>query len=337
MAKDDLALMAHLMRRAGFGATREELEERLADGYEATVEDLLRPEEHEPVDVYEFLRYYHFQWKPGTAGGQGQTSWVWRMVNTEAPLQEKMCLFWHQIFATGVSKVDHYDEITDMIDVFREKGLGKYKALLMEVSRNPAMLFWLDNHENHATAINENWGRELLELFTMGVGNYTEKDVYECSRAFSGWTMTPKLPRFHMGRWDWHFEFRADDHDYGEKSFLGHTGNFDGEDVIDIVLAHPATGAVHSAPPVQFLRGGRSSGAGVAGHPSQRPGGYRGHSGRAHRVGFRHDPRAAVSVQLGLLQGSALHEGEESDGGRGWNREDGGGRRVGGAGDIRVG
>ncbi len=241
MANDDLSLMAHLMRRAGFGATREELEERLSKGYEATVEELLRPEDHEPVDIYEFLRYYQFQWKPGTAGGQGQTGWVWRMVNTDAPLQEKMCLFWHQIFATGVSKVDHYDEITDMIDLFREKGLGKYRDLLVEVARNPAMLFWLDNHENHATAVNENWGRELLELFTMGVGNYTEEDVYECSRAFTGWTMTPKLPRFHMGRWDWYFEFKEDDHDYGEKDFLGHKGNFDGEDVIDIVLAHPAT------------------------------------------------------------------------------------------------
>ena len=239
MANDDLALMAHLMRRAGFGATHEELERRLEKGYEATVEEMLQPDEQDPVDIYEFLRYYHFQWKPGTAGGRGQTGWVWRMVNTDAPLQEKMCLFWHQIFATGVSKVDHYDEITDMIDLFREKGMGRYKDLLLEVSRNPAMLFWLDNHENHATAINENWGRELLELFTMGVGNYTEEDVYECSRAFTGWTMTPKLPRFHMGRWDWYFEFKADDHDNGEKSFLGHKGNFDGEDIIDIVLRSP--------------------------------------------------------------------------------------------------
>ena len=241
MHNDDLSLMAHLMRRAGFGASRDEIEARVAAGYEATVEDLLRPEAHEPVDVYRFLRYYPFQWKPGTAGGIGQSGWVWRMINTRAPLQEKLCLFWHQIFATGVSKVDHYDEIMDMIDIFREHGLGKYRDLLLEVSRNPAMLFWLDNHENHATAINENWGRELLELFTMGVGNYTEEDVYECSRAFTGWTMTPKLPRFHMGRWDWYFEYRPDDHDNGEKTFLGHTGNFNGEDIIDIALAQPAT------------------------------------------------------------------------------------------------
>ena len=238
---EDISLMAHLMRRAGFGASRDELERRAEDGYEATVEDLLHPERHEPVDIYEFLRYYHFQWKPGTLNGIGQTGWVWRMLNTRAPLQEKMCLFWHQIFATGVSKVDHYDEIVDMIDLFREKGLGKYRELLLGVARNPAMLFWLDNHENHAAAVNENWGRELLELFTMGVGNYTEEDVYECSRAFTGWTMTPKLPRFHMGRWDWHFEYKPKDHDHGEKTFLGQVGDFDGEDVIDIVLCQPAT------------------------------------------------------------------------------------------------
>lgn len=241
MSSSDLAMIAHLMRRAGFGASREELEERLAVGYEETVEDLLHPERQAPVDIYEFLRYHHMQWKPGTLGGVGQVSWVWRMINTKAPLQEKMCLFWHQIFATGVSKVDHYDEITDMIDMFREKGMGKYRDLLIEVAKNPAMLYWLDNNENHAAAVNENWGRELLELFSMGVSNYTENDVRECSRAFTGWTMSPKLPRFHMGRWDWYFEFKEDDHDYGEKDFLGHKGNFDGEDVIDIVLAHPAT------------------------------------------------------------------------------------------------
>ena len=241
MSSSDLAMIAHLMRRAGFGASREELDERLAVGYEETVEDLLHPERQEPVDIYEFLRYHHMQWKPGTLGGVGQVSWVWRMINTKAPLQEKMCLFWHQIFATGVSKVDHYDEITDMIDMFREKGMGKYRDLLIEVAKNPAMIYWLDNNENHATAVNENWGRELLELFSMGVSNYTEDDVRECSRAFTGWTMSPKLPRFHMGRWDWYFEYKEDDHDNGDKTFLGETGNFNGEDIIEIILKQPAT------------------------------------------------------------------------------------------------
>ena len=243
MSDEKIALMAHLMRRAGFGASRDELERRVEFGYEATVEELLSPEDQEPVDIYEFLRYYPLWWKPGTMGGLGHAPWVWRMINTKAPLQEKLCLFYHQLFATGVSKVDHYDEIADMVDTFREKCLGNYKELLMSVAKSPAMIFWLDNHENHANSVNENWGRELLELFTMGVGNYTETDVRECSRAFTGWTLKHKLPRFHMGRWDWEFEFRPEDHDPGEKTFLGHTGDFDGEDIIDIIMSKPETAA----------------------------------------------------------------------------------------------
>ena len=237
----NLRLMSHLMRRAGFGAGLDELERRVSTGYEETIDELLHPENQVPVDYYEFLRYYPLWWKPGTMGGLGHAGWVWRMINTRAPLQEKLCLFYHQIFATGVAKVDHYDEIEDMIDMFREKGLGHYKTILMEVSRSPAMIYWLDNHENHATSVNENWGRELLELFTMGVGNYTETDVRECSRAFTGWTLVHKLPRFHMGRWDWEFGYRPEDHDNDEKVFLGHTGNFNGEEIVDIILAQPAT------------------------------------------------------------------------------------------------
>ncbi|MCE2464403.1 MAG: DUF1800 family protein, partial [Dehalococcoidia bacterium] len=213
MADNGIALMAHLMRRAGFGATREELEARAARGYEATVEELLHPEKQEPIDKYDFLRYHSWAWKPGTLTAPGSGTWMYTMINTKRPLEEKMVLFWHQIFATGVSKVDHYDEIDDMLDLFREKGMGNYRDLLAEVAKNPAMIHWLDNNENHAEAVNENWGRELLELFSMGVGNYTEVDVRECSRAFTGWTIQPKLPRFPMGRFDWYFEYREEDHD----------------------------------------------------------------------------------------------------------------------------
>ena len=241
MADKDIALMAHLMRRAGFGATRGELETRVAIGYEATVEELLDPESQEPVDLYDLLRYQPWTWKPGTIQGMGHASWVYRMINTKAPLQEKIALFWHGVFATGVSKVDHWDEIVDMVDMLREKGMGSYRDLLLEVAKNPAIIYWLDNNENHADAVNENWGRELLELFSMGVGNYTEDDVRQCSRAFTGWTITPKLPRFPMGRFDWFFEYREDDHDDGEQTFLGHTGRFNGDDVIDIICRQPAT------------------------------------------------------------------------------------------------
>ena len=241
MADNGIALTAHLMSRAGFRAGREELEASAAKGYEATVEELLHPEKKEPVDIYNLLRYQPWTWKPGTIQGMGHASWLYRMINTNAPLQEKMTLFWHGVFATGVSKVDHWDEITDMVDMLREKGMGSYRELLVEVAKCPAMIYWLDNNENHAHAVNENWGRELLELFSMGVGNYTEEDVRECSRAFTGWTITPKLPRFPMGRFDWFFEYREGDHDDGAKTFLGHTGRFNGEDIINIICQQPAT------------------------------------------------------------------------------------------------
>jgi uncharacterized protein (DUF1800 family) len=243
MAKEDLALMAHLMRRAGFGATREELEARTRRGYEATVEELLAPETQEPVDRLEFLRYHPGFWKPVTSPGMGAATWLYHLINSRQVLQEKMSLFWHQVFATGQSKVDHWHEIQNQIDLFREKGMGDYRELLVDLAKNPAMIYWLDNCDNHAYAVNENWGRELLELFSMGVGNYTEDDVRECSRAFTGWTLSPNIPRAAYGRYDWGFEFREEDHDQGEKTFLGHTGTFNGEDIIDIVCRQPATAA----------------------------------------------------------------------------------------------
>jgi uncharacterized protein (DUF1800 family) len=103
------------------------------------------------------------------------------------------------------------------------------------------MIYWLDNNENHRDAVNENWGRELLELFSMGVSNYTEVDVREASRAFTGWTIQPKLPRQPYGRYPWKFAYREEDHDFTEKTFLGETGNLNGEDIIDIVVKAPAT------------------------------------------------------------------------------------------------
>ena len=238
--KEDIALIAHLMRRAGFGASREELEDRAAKGYEATVEELLHPEDQPPIDddiLYRFL--------PGYEGALGppinQAEWVYRMVNTQRPLEEKLALFWHQLFATGNSKVDNPPEITQQIAMFRRQALGSFRDLLVELAKNPAMIWWLDNNGNHNGAINENWGRELLELFSMGVGNYSEDDIKDASRAFTGWTIEPKIPRNPLGRFYWNFEYRPEDHDDGEKNFLGHTGRFNGEDIVDIVVKQPAT------------------------------------------------------------------------------------------------
>ena len=240
MGNNDIALMAHLMRRAGFGATRDELEARAAKGYEETVEELLNPEAQEPTDRIEMMRYHPWTWRPGTLPGMGAAEWMRDLLNPTRPLEEKMALFWHQVFATGVSKVDHYDDVMDMIVKFRKYGLSNYRDLLLEMAKDPAMIYWLDNCDNHATAVNENWGRELLELFSMGVGNYTEDDVRDCSRAFTGWTIEPKLPRGPIGRHDWFFEYREEDHDDSDKTFLGHTGNHNGDDNIKFITDDPA-------------------------------------------------------------------------------------------------
>ena len=168
--QDDIALMAHLMRRAGFGAGRDELEARVAKGYEATVEELLHPESQPAVDEYTLLRYQPAALLPGGQPPMGNVNWMYHLVNTKRPLEEKMALFWHHVFATGNSKVDNYDQLLTQIKLFRDEGMGNYRDLLLKVAKNPTMIFWLDNQQNHGTAVNENWGRELLELFSLGAG-----------------------------------------------------------------------------------------------------------------------------------------------------------------------
>jgi len=244
MATKDIALMAHLMRRAGFGAAREELEVRAAKGYEATVEELVDPAACGIPAIDEAVMFRHQPgWeRPGGANvNLGQANWLYRMINSPRPLQEKMTLFWHHVFATGASKIDNTDIMLIQIEMLRNNALGNYRELLLELSKNPAMIYWLDNNENHADAPNENWGRELLELFAMGQGNYSEDDVKVAARAFTGWTISPKLPRQPYGRFPWLFEYRPEDHDDSEKVFLGEHGRFGGEDIIDIVVSRPAT------------------------------------------------------------------------------------------------
>ena len=236
----DIALMAHLMRRAGFGAGRDELEARVAKGYDATVEELLHPETQPAVDHYTLLRHQPSVLLPGGVPPMGNINYMYYLVTTQRPLEEKMALFWHHVLATGNSKVDNYDQMLEQIDLLRNNGMGNYRDLLLKVAKNPSMIFWLDNNQNHGTEVNENWGRELLELFSLGAGNYTEVDVREASRAFTGWSFETKIPRLPYGRFPWKFEYRPEDHDDGEKTFLGHKGNFNGEDIIDIIVGQPA-------------------------------------------------------------------------------------------------
>jgi uncharacterized protein (DUF1800 family) len=245
----DTALMAHLLRRASFGGTRDELEEALGNGYDATVEELLDPtyRDEMPTDL---IRRYHAEQSTLRNQTAGKAHWIYRMATTRRPLQEKMTLFWHRVFATGATKLIQARPVSNQIEMFREYGMGSFRDLLAELSKDPAMLMWLDNMDNHKDSINENYGREILELFSMGVGNYTEQDIKECARAYTGWSVVnPDYMTIKMrnntarpyGYMSWQFEYDGEDHDHGVKTFLGETGAFDGADVVDIICKQDAT------------------------------------------------------------------------------------------------
>lgn len=245
MTDQNVALMAHLMRRAGFGASRAELEDMAAQGYDSVVEALLNPESQPDVEEDLMVRYFPSFYQAAAIEVNIQ-SWVYRMINTPRQLQEKMALFWHMIFCAGHSKIDSGWEMGRMIAMFREHGMGNFRDLLMLLSTSASMMYYLDNTESHKVAVNENYGRELLELFSMGVGkddafNYSEDDVKACARAFTGWNVAPPYPPFPYGRSPWEFRYDPADHDDSDKTFLGRTGNWNGEDIIDIVVEQPAT------------------------------------------------------------------------------------------------
>ena len=162
--------------------------------------------------------------------------WANRMLSSPTPLQEKMAVFWHGHFASSEEKVRDYRKMLRQLALFQRQGLGNFRSLLIGVAQDPAMLAFLDAGVNVKGSPNENFAREIMELFTMGVGNYSEHDIREAARAFTGWS-------YHG------LDFQVDQakHDDGEKEFLGQRGNFDGVQVIDHILAHPATPAYIAA------------------------------------------------------------------------------------------
>ena len=162
--------------------------------------------------------------------------WANRMLMSRRPLEEKLTLFWHGHFATGENKVRDYRMMLQQNLMFRANAAGNFRDLLVGLLKDPAMLVFLDNGENIKSHPNENFGRELLELFTMGVANYSERDVREAARAFTGWTNDVLA-----------FELNREQHDDGDKTFLGRTGPFGGEEIIDIILAQPVTAEFVSA------------------------------------------------------------------------------------------
>ena len=244
MPENDVALMGHLMRRAGFGAQYHELEARAAKGYEETVEELLNPDETTHGMDLDLAERYFIEWNHHVRCVPEYIAF--RMINSKSQLEEKMILFWHGILCHTDSKNQSQIASHAEWEMLRRCGMGSFKDLLIEISKDPAMVYFLDNCLSHKDAINENYGRELLELFSLGVGmdgefNYTEDDVKECARAFTGWTIANGIPPQPYGRYTSTFVFNPDDHDDEEKTFLGHTGNFNGEDIIDILCKQPAT------------------------------------------------------------------------------------------------
>ena len=156
--------------------------------------------------------------------------WANRMVVSETPLQEKMALFWHGHYAINESKVRDYRKLLSELELFHEMGTGNFRELMVAVAQDPAMLAFLDAGANVKGAPNENFAREIMELFTMGVGNYSEEDIREAARAFTGWNFV-----------DLEFVINQEQHDDAEKNFLGRSGNFDGIDIIDIIMEQEVT------------------------------------------------------------------------------------------------
>jgi hypothetical protein len=173
-----------------------------------------------------------FYWLRASVLETNRVSYWWanRMLTSPRPLQEKMALFWHGHFASNEAKVRDYRKLLGQLELFQKQGTGNFRDLTVAVAQDPAMLSFLDAGVNVKGASNENFAREIMEIFTMGVGHYTEADIREAARAFTGWNYV-----------DLKFVVNKDQHDDGEKTFLGHTGRLDGVDVIDIIMQQPAT------------------------------------------------------------------------------------------------
>lgn len=244
---------AHLLNRAGFGGTPEEIQKLVDLGPEKAVESLVyferipdttrNPPWAEP-DGERLAKFRAYRDAPEEKKKELRKMeqkeqreqvqelrywWLQRMAFGPRPLQEKLALFWHGHFATSIQKVKSAYYMWRQNEIFRRYGSGDWRQLLTEVSKDPAMLIWLDQAQSRKEHPNENFAREVMELFTLGEGHYTEKDITEAARAFTGWS----LDRVHE-----EFIYRDRMHDKGEKTILGRTGNFSGDDVLVTIIIH---------------------------------------------------------------------------------------------------
>ena len=238
----------HLLNRAGFGATTQEIAdfarlaraeavERLLAGavteartpLPAGVEDYVRPSRLRGLSDEEKQALLRTQFEIGVAL---RGWWLEEMLSTPSPLSERMTLFWHNHFVSSQQKVKSARLMARQNRLLRRHALGNFGALLHAVAKDPAMIVYLDSATSRKEQPNENFAREVMELFTLGEGHYTERDVKEAARAFTGWSIEPETGEF---------KWRPFIHDRGEKTVLGRTGRFDGDEVLDILLEQPAT------------------------------------------------------------------------------------------------
>lgn len=230
----DAPAVAHLHRRAGFAAPQGVLARDVKDGPEASLRRVLDGEEQtvdgQPAASFE-QRHDAMARNLGAIGAISrlQSVWLHRMLLTPHPLRERMTLFWHDHFATSNAKVGNPSLMRRQNSLLRREALGDFRALLTAMAKDPAMLLWLDSTTNRKAHPNENYAREVMELFTLGRGHYSEKDIQEAARAFTG--------TFVQGDGYRHV---ASQHDGGAKTILGRTGSFAGDDVAAILLDQPA-------------------------------------------------------------------------------------------------
>jgi uncharacterized protein (DUF1800 family) len=225
----DLRRVVHLRRRAGFAATWEELQRDLKDGPKVAIDRVLSGKARSSGVPQDFDEVARVLGETATEPGRMRAWWMYRMLFGPDALTERMTLLWHNHFATSADKVES-GAMRRQNYVFRTNARSPFATLLTEVLHDPAMLVWLDATSNRKAHPNENLARELMELFTLGIGNFTEKDVKEAARCLTGWTVTEE-------------QFREDParHDDGEKTVLGRSGKWTGEKLVEILLQHPAT------------------------------------------------------------------------------------------------
>jgi len=225
--------VVHLHRRAGFAATWQEIQRDLDDGPDAAIDRLLAGKAYAtgvPEDFDTMSRVIGDAAVAANNPNRLKAWWLYRMIFSPDPLTERLTLMWHNHFATSNLKVGDVSVMRRQNEIFRECARKPFGELLTRVVKDPAILIWLDADSNRKQHPNENLARELMELFSMGVGNYTENDVKQAARGLTGWTTK-----------NGQFRFVEQYHDNGEKEFLGKRGTFTGDDLLQTVLDHPAT------------------------------------------------------------------------------------------------